>query len=182
MDPAALLRIAIGAAVTAGAAGLAVWLSRRPNRAKGAPGRVRMPKIVPIAGWILLAVGALMSLVAFGSPPDDDATAMRIASVAIAVGGVAFLALHRNFYVIAEPDEVFFRSVWGVEKHFRYADIVGYRMIESNGQPILRVRASNGAALSANPRMFALEPILSAIAFRERTGRWPIPGEPRPPA
>lgn len=180
MDPIALVKIVVTAALTAGAAALAVWLSKRPNRAKKAPGRVRMPKLVPVVGWLFIAVGALMCLVAFTSPPDDDALAMRIASVAILVAGVAFLAMYRNFYVIAGADEVFFRSIWGVEKHIRYVDIDRYEMVERNGQQILHVHASTGASLNANPRMYALEPLLSAIAFFQQMGRWPLPGEPRP--
>lgn len=181
MDTAALLQIILSTALTACAIWLAVWLSRRPNRAKDATGRVRMPRFVAVCGWLLLAVGVLMCLVAFGSPPDDDATAMRIAAVAIAVGGLAFLALYRNFYVIAGPDAVVFRNVWGIERGFAYSDIDGYEMLEQNGRRILHVHAATGVSLRADPRMFALEPLLAAIAFYESTGRWPLPGEPRPP-
>ena len=52
---------------------------------------------------------------------------MRIASVLIALGGVAFLVMYRNFYVAPRADEVAFRTVFGREAVIAYSDIVDYR-------------------------------------------------------
>lgn len=176
MSPVAFLAPLITILVSAVAG---AWFSMRPRRIKNASGRMRLPKFVPLIGWFLVVVGALMSLVAFGDPPEDDALAMQIASIAIALGGLAFLFWYRNFYVAAGPDEVAFRTFFRTEKTIRYADIVSYSMRSQNGMPMLDIKDAHGTRLSLNPNMYALGPLLAAIDFREHMGRWPLPGEPR---
>jgi hypothetical protein len=155
------------------------WMRRHPNVSKKHPDRQRMPKLVAVVGWVLLVLGALMSLVAFTSDDADDPTAFRIASVAIVVGGILFLGLYRNWYVAPEADVVHFRTALGREDRIVYSDIVDYRMTELNGQPNLSVKAGSGAKLALNPNMYDVSPLLAAIRFKEARGRWPLPGEPR---
>ncbi len=87
--------------------------------------------------------------------------------------------MYRNWYLEPGADELRFRTGLGVEKVIAYADIVEYGTVEQNGQQRFRVRSATGARLAVNPRMYALDPLYAAIAFRERTGRWPLRGEPR---
>ena len=155
------------------------WAMKRPNRSKRAPSRVRMPIFVPLAGWVLLAIGFLMALSAFTSRFTADLLPMRIASLVIAAGGVFFLVMYNNWYVDARSDEVHFRTIFGRERVIKYVDIVDYRMQEINGQPRFQVRSSSGVKLTVNPRIFPVEPLFAAIRFRDRTGRWPLVGEPR---
>lgn len=138
-----------------------------------------MPIFVSIVGWVLLAVGALLALVAFTSRYTADLLPMRIASLAIAAGGILFLVMYANWYVDARADELHFRTVFGSERVIRYVDIVDYRMLEVSGQPRFQVRASTGVKLSFNPRIYPVEPLFAAIRFRERAGRWPLVGEGR---
>jgi len=155
------------------------WAMKRPNRSKRAPSRVRMPIFVPVAGWLLLVIGFLLALTAFASRYTADLLPMRIASLAIAAGGVFFLVMYNNWYVDARSDEVQFRTIFGRERVIKYVDIVDYRMLQMNGQPSFRVRSASGVKLSINPRLFPVEPMFEAIRFRERTGRWPLVGERR---
>ncbi len=176
MSPVAFLVPLITILVSAVAG---TWFSMRPRRIKDASGRMRLPKIIPIVGWLLLIAGVLMSLVAFGDPPEDDATAFQIASVAVVAGGLVFLYWYRSFYVAAGEDEVVFRSFTRTEKTIRYGDIVSYHFGSMNGMPMLDVKDAHGTKLSLNPNMYGLDPLMAAIRFHEQTGRWPLPGEPR---
>lgn len=155
------------------------WAMKRPNRSKRVPSRMRMPIFVPLAGWLLLAVGFLLALTAFTSRYTADLLPMRIASLVIAVGGVFFLVMYNNWYVDAQADEVQFRTIFGRERVIKYVDIVDYRMLELNGQPRFQVRSSSGVKLSIHPRIYPVEPLFAAIRFREHTGRWPLVGERR---
>ncbi|WP_309064884.1 hypothetical protein [Microbacterium sp.] len=155
------------------------WGWRHPNRGKSQPNRLRMPKLVAIVGWALLAVGFLLGLIAFTSRYTEDLAAMRIASGAMAAGGILFLVMYRNWYVAPEADAVRFRTVFGVEKSIAYSDIAEYRTTTSHGQPRLVVRSTGGDTLALNPALFDVAPLQAAIAFKERTGRWPLRGEAR---
>lgn len=177
MSTVVLTKVVLLIVVVALVPAVAWWMQRHPNRSKQHPDRQRMPRLVAVFGWILLALGVLMSLVAFTSDDADDPTAFRIASVAILLGGVLFLMLYRNWYVAPERDAVHYRTVLGREERIIYSDIVDYRMTEVNGQPNLRITASNGAKLALNPAMYDMSPLLAAIRFKEARGRWPLPGE-----
>lgn len=164
--------------------GVMVMRARKhPNRAKDYPDRVRMPKLILLVGALLLAVGVLIGLAAFTADDDPESPAsllpMRIAAVGILIAGALFTLLYRNWYVAPGADAVHFRTILGREKTIVYSDIIDYRMLTRGGQPNLRIRSSDGTTLSLNPALFDMSPLLAAIAFRERTGRWPLRGEAR---
>ncbi len=115
MSTESILKVLIMAFAAMFIAAVAWWARKHPNRSKEYPERVRMPKVVPGVGWLFLAVGLLMGLVAFTSDHARDPLAFRIASVAIVVGGVVFVLMYRNFYVAPRDFEVAFRSVLGKE-------------------------------------------------------------------
>lgn len=159
--------------------GMVLWGRRRPNRAKGHPGRLRLPKFVAVIGWALFVVGFLMGLVAFTSRYTEDLNPMRIASASITLGGLVFLMMYRNWYIAPEADAVHFRTIFGNEKTIAYADIANWRTTTSNGQPRLTVRSNSGDKLVVNPLLYDMTPLFAAIEFKERTGRWPLRGEAR---
>lgn len=147
------------------------------NRAVG-PVRQRTPKLVPVVGALFVAVGGLMGLAAFTERNADGMLwPMRIASVALALGGAVFLVMYRNFYVEARVDEIGFRTIWGREAVIAYADIADYSVRTSGGQLQLTVRGSSGPRLRVNPRIYDLSPLLRANEFRQHNGRWPVRGE-----
>ena len=155
------------------------WAVKHPNRAKGHPNRQRMPIFLPIVGWLLTAVGLLMVLVAFTVEDGSDILPMRIAAVAILAGGLFFLFMYRNWYVEPGLDEIHFRTVMGREKTIAYADIADYRTYEQNGQLRLAIRSNTGVKLSLDPRIYRVEPLIAAITFKQKNGRWPLRGEAR---
>ncbi len=108
MSTAQILDIAITVFTTMSLAAIAWWARKHPNRSKEYPEQVRMPKVLLILGWICVCVGLLMGLVAFSSDDARDPIAFRIASVAIFLGGMAFVAMYRNFYVAPRTYEVAF--------------------------------------------------------------------------
>ncbi|MFC8040233.1 hypothetical protein ACFUOZ_12835 [Paenarthrobacter sp. NPDC057355] len=180
-----VLKIIIMVVVAMFIAAVAWWARKHPNRSKEYPERVRMPKVVPGVGWLFIAVGLLMGLVAFTSDHARDPLPFRIASVAIVVGGVVFVLMYRNFYVAAREHEVAFRSVFGKEHLLCYSDIARYSFQTLKGQPYLTVKWVNGVKLSLNIRAFDMTPLLRAIDFHQVTGHWPartdgIAGDVRP--
>ena len=177
MTPAILLKTLILLAAALLIATIAWWSRRHPNRAQDFPDRLRMPKLVAVVGWLFAAMGLLMGLVAFTSDDAENPLGFQIASLAIFVGGVLFLALYRTWYVAAGADDVAFRTFLGTEHVVPYSDLASYRMVERNGQPILTITSIDGARLSLNIRTFDVAPLLLAIRFREAEGRWPGRGE-----
>lgn len=153
------------------------WARRKPNRSKEYPEQIRLPKIVPIVGWMFLAMGLLMASAAFTSDDADDPLAFRIASVAVFLGGLAFVMMYRNWYVAPRVDEVAFRTVLGREHVVPYSDIATYHVVHVNGQPILKVKSIHGARLTLNLRTFDVPLLAQAIQFHEAYGRWPGRGE-----
>ena len=157
---------------------VAATVSRMRGRRSVGPVRQRMPIFVLLAGILFVAVGGLMALSSFTA---DDTTGllwpMRIAAVAIVLGGAAFLLMYRNFYVEPRADEIAFRTVWGREGVIAYADITEFAVRASGGQLRLTVRAASGPRLRLNPRMYDLSPLLRANEFRQHNGRWPLRGE-----
>ncbi|MFD5213881.1 hypothetical protein [Microbacterium sp. NPDC058345] len=156
---------------------------KRPNRSKEHPDRIRMPRLVVMIGAAVLVVGFFMGLMAFTAEENPQTPGallpMRIAAVVMFLVGGLFVAMYLNWYVSPGLDEVRFRSVLGREKTIAYADIVDYRTTSANGQPRLRIRAADGTRLALNPATFDMSPLMTAIAFKERTGRWPLRGEAR---
>ena len=171
MSTALLLKLVLTAFATLLIAAIAWWARKHPNRSKEYPEQVRMPKVVPFVGWLCLSVGLLMGLFAFASARAP--LGARIASVAIVLGGVAFVAMYRNFYVAPRAYEVAFRSVLGKEHVLPYSDIAHYRVQVMKGQPYLTVKSIHGVRLSLNIRAYDMTPLLQAIDFHEATGRWP---------
>lgn len=148
------------------------------NRSPQHPERQRMPRLVPIVGALFVTIGLLLGLAAF---TEQDRFGMllpmRIAAVLIALGGIAFFVMYRNFYVAPRADEVAFRTVLGREAVIAYTDIVDYRTRAANGQLLLMVRAASGSKLRVNLRLYDMSPLLRAIEFQQRAGRWPLRGE-----
>lgn len=153
-------------------------LRGRVNRSAQRPERQRMPRLVPIVGGLFVAVGFFLGLAAFS---EQDAQGMllpmRIASVLILLGGVAFILMYRNFYVTPRADEVAFRTVFGRENVIAYGDIVDYTVKASGLQLVLTVRGAAGPRLRLNMNLYDMSPFLRAVEFRQRTGRWPMRGE-----
>ena len=97
MSPALILNIVITTLVAVLIATISWWARKHPNRSKEYPEQIRLPKVLLIFGWICLCLGLVMGLFAFTSARAP--LAARIASVAIVVCGMAFVAMYRNFYV-----------------------------------------------------------------------------------
>ena len=172
MSTELILKVIIAVFTTVSIAAVAWWARKHPNRSKEYPERVRMPKVLPIFGWICVSVGLLMGLFAFTT--DRAPLGARIASVAIFLGGLAFVAMYRNFYVAPRAYEVAFRSVLGREHRFAYSDIAYYSVGTLKGQQFLTVKSVHGVKLSLNMSAYDMTPLLRAIEFREVTGRWPV--------
>lgn len=113
-----------------------------------------------------------MGLFAFTS--DRAPLGAHIASVAIFLVGMAFVAMYRNFYVAPRAYEVAFRSVLGREHLLAYSDIAHYSVGTLKGQKFLTVKSVHGVKLSLNMSAYDMTPLLRAIDFREVTGRWPV--------
>lgn len=178
MTAADMLEYALDAFVVLFVAAATWWVSRHPNRSKKHPEQVRLPKIIPVVGWLVMLAGLVIGLAALTSDAAHDAVPMRIASVALVIGGVLFLLMYRNWYVAAGPDAVHFRTGLGREHTIAYRDIRDYRYTTApNGRPMLIVRSTSGAKLSVIPTQYDVSPLLAAIAFQETNGRWPLPGE-----
>lgn len=172
MSIALILKLLITMFVTLSIAAVAWWARKHPNRSKEYPERVRMPKVIPIVGWLFLCVGLLMGLLSFLTP--DAPLGARIASAAIFVGGMAFVAMYRNFYVTPRAYEVAFRSVLGTEHVIPYSDITHYSLGMLRGQQFLTVKSIHGAKLSINASAYDMSPLLRAIDFHQVTGSWPV--------
>ncbi|MFF2675887.1 hypothetical protein ACFVRT_04750 [Arthrobacter koreensis] len=167
-----MLQIAITAGVTLAIALISWWARKHPNRAKDHPERIRPPKVVPGVGWLFIAVGLLMGLAALSI--ENPEIGMVISSVAIFLGGLAFLWIYRQVYVAPRPYELAFRKIFGPEQVLPYSDIVDYRMQRLKGQPFLWVRFANGVKYSLNVNAFNVAPMMQAIDFHRATGRWPV--------
>ncbi|MFY9712214.1 MAG: hypothetical protein WAK00_01965 [Microbacterium sp.] len=151
----------------------------RPNRAKAQPDRIRMPKIVLIIAWMLLGLGLLMSLLAFGSGNMRDPVPFRIASVVLVAAGLLVLLMYNNWYLSPRVDEIAFRTVLGSAKVIRYSDIATYRLVERGGQRMLFVTSTSGIKLIVNLATYDVGPLLAHIEFHRLNGRWPVGGELR---
>lgn len=131
-----------------------------------------MPKVVAFVGWLFVCVGLLMGLVGFASP--EGPLGAGIASVAIIAGGMAFVAMYRNFYVVTYAYEVVFRSVLGKERKIPYSEIQHYHLQTMKGQRFLTVKSIHGVKLSLNIDAYDMKPLLRAIDYHQATGCWPV--------
>jgi hypothetical protein len=168
-----ILKVLIMACVAMFIAAIGWWARKHPNRSTQYPEQVRLPKVVPIVGWLFLSFGFLMSLVSFSYAPSP--LGARITAVAVFLGGLVFVLMYRNWYVAPRAHEVAFRTVLGKEHVVPYADIAHYRVQVMKGQPILSVTSVHGAKLSLNIRTFDVTPLMTAIDFHQVTGQWPAP-------
>lgn len=171
MSTALILNIVITTLVAVLIAALSWWARKHPNRSREYPEQVRMPKVLQIFGWICVCLGLLLGLFAFTSARAP--LAARIASVAIVVGGMAFLAMYRNFYVAPRAYEVAYRTVLGKEHVLIYSNIAQYRVRMMRGQPFLTVKSKDGVSFTLNIKAYDMTPLMQAIDFHEATGRWP---------
>lgn len=150
------------------------WMRRRPTPA--VDGGVRLPVVFAVLGWLIAVVGALMALVAFGLDDADDPLAMRIASVAMVLGGAGIVVLHRNWRLAVLDDRIYQRTGLGRVRCVAYDDIVASSLRSHRGAPILEVRGSDGDRVVVNPASFDVRPLLHAIAARGYAGhtgdRW----------
>lgn len=160
------------------AALLAGWFKKHPNRTKGNKRRIRMPKIIPILGWPVFIVGILGLLASFAAP-DEDAIAMPIAFAVVTLAGGYLLFIYRNWYVDAGDDEMEFRTTIGKEHRIAYHEIKSYTFREQGFHTYLNVRGPKGEKLDLSISQYSLPPLMTAIDFHGRNGRWPLPGEPR---
>ncbi|MCC9144487.1 MULTISPECIES: DUF4282 domain-containing protein [unclassified Arthrobacter] len=168
-----ILEFLLAASITVFIGAIAWWARTHPNRSREYPERVRMPKVVPIFGWVGAGVGVLMGSWAWFS--SDGPLGARIASLAMLLGGLAFVAMYRNFYVAPRQYEVAFRSSLGKEHVLPYSDIADYHMTVMRGQRFLTAKWTNGTKLSLNITAFDVTPLLRAIDYHRATGRWPVP-------
>ena len=173
MSTGTLLQLTITTGITVSIALIAWWARKHPNRSKDHAERIRAPKVVPAVGWLLIAVGLLMGVVALFT--TDPPIGMVISSAAMFLGGGLFLLAYRNAYVAPRQYEVAFRKSLGSEYVLPYSDIVRYRMQKMRGQPFLTVKFSSGVTLSMNVNAFNMAPLLRAIDYHRATGSWPTP-------
>lgn len=165
------LKLVLITCIMLGVTGIGWWARTHPNRSKENPEQVRLPKAVPIVGWLFICVGLLMGLLVLASPGMP--LGAQIAAAAIFAGGLAFVAMYRNFYVDPRAHEVAFRTAFGMEHVVPYSDIARYSLFRSRGQQILTIKSIHGAKLSINIGTFDVRPLLRAIEYHQVTGRWP---------
>lgn len=168
-----ILEFLLAASIAVFIGAIAWWARTHPNRSREYPERVRMPKIMPLIGWLFLGFGLLLGMWAWTWP--DGPLDARIASLGLVLAGLAFLAMYRNFYVAPRQYEVAFRSSLGNEHVLPYSDIADYHMTVMRGQRFLTVKWTNGTKLSLNIAAFDVTPLLRAIDYHRATGRWPVP-------
>ena len=139
----------------------------KPNPVRHS-GRLRLPKVVLFVGVLLLAVGFLMILVAFMDPPEDDAVAMRIASIAIFIAGGLFVAGYFTYFMEIGSGRVVTRGFDGAVRIIPFERIVRYRLVkDSNGKDILKLESVDGTRININIEMFDAGPLLDYLAQRE---------------
>lgn len=150
------------------------WMRRRPTPA--VDGGVRLPVVLAVLGWLIAGAGAIMALVAFGLDDADDPLPMRIASVAMVLGGAGIVVLHRNWRLAVLDDRIYQRTGLGRVRCVVYDDIVASSLRSHRGVPALEVRGGDGDRVVVNPASFDVRPLLQAIAARGYVGhtgdRW----------
>ncbi|WP_187977408.1 hypothetical protein [Mycetocola sp. JXN-3] len=156
------------------------WFRKHPNRAKKDPGRIRMPKNVPILGWPVLVVSVLGFLMSFVSTVgESNAIPMRIAFGLLSLLGIFLVMMYRNWYVKAGTDSVEFRTIFGVRHSFLYSEISSYVFHGNFNQTQLTVRGPRRETLGLSITQYDVSPMIAAINFHQQNGRWPFAGEPR---
>lgn len=136
----------------------------RPNRARAADPRIRLPRFVAYAAAALLVLGLLAGMLGFGSGDMRDPVPFRIASVTLVVAGLLVLLAYRNRYILPGAHAIAFRTVFGAERSIRYDDIMSHRTIDRRGRRVLVVRSSAGTTLRVDTAAPGMQPLLAAVA------------------
>lgn len=145
------------------------WVVKHPNRSRTHPSRVRLPKLIPIAGWTLTIAGALAEALTLAVPNPE--LGMHITAIAMIVGGGALVLMYSNFYVAAEREAVHFRTLLGSEKSIAYDQISEVSRYQMGGKSHLKVVANDGTTLDLDEQMYDLSPMLQHLQLRGITPR-----------
>ena len=136
---------------------------RRPNSAKIAAKRQRMPLLVLLVGTALFAIGFILALGSFTSPYHDQLLPTRIAGVTLFVVGLGTIIAHRNWYLETGVDAVRFRTIFGREHLIAYRDITSCQRVGTGRNERLVVRSSSGQKLSVNLARHDVSRVLAAV-------------------
>lgn len=164
MIPAFVLKIVLLAVALVVVAVLVRSLFVRPDRAKAADTRIRLPRYVAYTAAALLALGLLTGMLGFGSGDMRDPVPFRIASVALVVVGLLVLLVYRNWYLAPGADAVAFRTIFGAERVIRYRDIVSHRVSGSGRRRMLVVKATDGTRLRVNTSASDVSALVAALS------------------
>lgn len=140
----------------------------KPQRGSARPGRLRLPRYVAITAAVLLVLGLAAGLLGFGSGNMRDPAPFRIASVGLVVAGLLVLLAYRNRYIELGRDAVVFRTIFGVERRIRHADIVSRRVSGTGGRRMLVITAADGTRLRVNASRNDVSALLAAAEARTR--------------
>lgn len=157
--PAALkyllvLDVLLGVGVTSSI--IVRWRSRPDaHRRPQDPVRRRMPLLGPIAGLLILLLGALIGLVGTTEDADpENGRQMMIAGPSMMLLSLLLLALYLVVYVEATPTAFTMRGMFGRTRTISYEDIVSITDKHSWGAPVVEVRGRSGKRIQAGPIMF----------------------------
>ncbi|MDO5494263.1 MAG: hypothetical protein Q4G64_00950 [bacterium] len=158
---ARILLALITAVLTVGLAFILRRVSARmrqnPNRTKGHPERLRMPRFMLWTGIFILVIMGLLLLVAFTR--EDSEVAMKVIPYLIGLGGVFLIAQYVNWYLVVREDHLVFRNVFGQVRTIWYRDIVDHRF--SNGA--LTVTTEDGTKFRVAPQSYDVTPLLKSL-------------------
>ncbi len=168
------MTVAIGVIVSIVGLIVALWAKRHPHRSRAHPGRVRMPRVVLIAGLAALGLGIFFALNAHLA---RSPLGMGIGSIVLLVSGGIALLVYAAWFVEPGPDAVHARTFFGRRKVIVHAEIVRYQLTALNGQEYVSVVASNGDSLTLSTTKYDVTRLLASIDFHRHRGRWPVAGE-----
>lgn len=155
---------------------LSLQVRRHPHRSKADPNRVRLPRVVLVAGILFVLVG-LVSVTAWEKV--EDRVPFAIFLVAIILTGIWFIVWYARWFIDVRADHLTIRTTFRGERTIWYEDIVRYDFSTHYNVPTLSVTAKDGTRFGVNYRTFDVDPLLAAIGYHQQTGYWP-PSAPRP--
>ena len=160
---------------------VAARLRPKPNPIRGTA-RLRLPKMILYVGGLLIAIGTLMILIAFMDPPQGDAVAMRLTSIAMLVAGGLFMVGYFMYFMEIAGGRVVTRGLSGTIKTVPFDRIARYQMTkDSNGKDVLRLEGVDGTKINIHVSMFDASPLLNYLERREARAAWGAPAQGRPP-
>lgn len=162
------LKILLIVLLVAIAVGLVVRVFRRPSNTPPVAVRQRMPKIVPLVGGLLTAIGFFLGLAGFLARLGTDPVPLRIGSVVVLLAGLLMLIAYRNRFVQPGRDAVRFRTVLGRESAMAYRDVTAHELTEVRGRPRLILHGSDGTTLRLDPSIYDLKPAFDALGYTAR--------------